>query len=109
MNDALKDYEKVRKEYGTFSDANTELVLESVKSKLVDMENDMQLKYNQYTTYNTQYQAAVAKVLERTPAFTLLKGAEAPIKPSGPKRMIFVTMMLIMTFTILSLYAYFLK
>lgn len=109
MNDALKEYEKVRKQYGTFSDANSELVLESVKSKLVDMENDMQLKYNQYTTYNTQYQAAVAKVLERTPAFTLLKGAEAPIKPSGPKRMIFVTMMLIMTFTILSLYAYFLK
>ena len=50
----------------------------------------MQLKYNTYTTLMTQYQAAKAKVQERTPAFTVVKGAAVPIKPAGPKRMIFV-------------------
>jgi uncharacterized protein involved in exopolysaccharide biosynthesis len=47
---------------------------------------------------NTQLQAAIAKIQERTPAFTVIKGAEVPIKPSGPKRMIFVLGMLFLTF-----------
>ncbi len=88
MKDAKTSYEKVRREYGEYSDANTDVVLESVKSKLEDMENDMQLKYNQYTQAYAQYQAAVAKLLEKTPVFTKLKGASAPIKPDGPKRLI---------------------
>ena len=46
----------------------------------------------------TQYQAAKAKVQERTPAFTMIKGAAVPIKPSGPKRMIFVIAMTILAF-----------
>lgn len=62
--------------------------------KLEDMENDMQMKFNTYTTINTQLEAAKAKVQERTPAFTMLKGASVPIKPAGPKRMLFVIFML---------------
>ena len=42
----------------------------------------------------TQYQAAKAKVQERTPAFTMIKGAAVPIKASEPKRMLFVAAML---------------
>ena len=61
-----------------------------------DMENDMQLKYNTYSTLNTQLQAAMAKVQENTPAFTTLTNATVPIKPAGPKRMIFVAFMLIL-------------
>lgn len=109
MDDALKSYQKMRQKYAAYSDANAEVVLESVKSKLEDMENDMQLKYNQYTTLNTQYQASMAKVLERTPAFTILKGADAPVKPTGPKRMIFVFLMTFMAFVFTSLYVYFCK
>lgn len=90
MADAQKSYEKTRRQYASFSDANTDVVLESVRSKLDDMENDMQLKYNQYTAYNTQYQAAIAKLREKTPVFTVLKGANVPVKPSGPKRMLIV-------------------
>lgn len=109
MNEALSSYESARRKYAAYSDANSELILESVKSKIEDMENDMQLKYNQYTTLNTQYQAAMAKVLERTPAFTILKGADVPVKPAGPKRMIFVFIMTFMGFLLTSLYAYFCK
>lgn len=109
MNESLRKYEKVRAQYGAYSDANTDLILESVKSKLEDMENDMQLKYNQYTTYNTQYQASMAKVLERTPAFTTLKGAEVPVKPTGPKRVLFVFAMTFLAFVLTSLYTFFFK
>lgn len=54
--------------------------LASLQSKQDDMENDMQLKYNAYSAMVTQYQAAKAKVQERTPAFTIVKGAAVPIK-----------------------------
>ena len=64
--------------------------------KLEDIENDMQLKFNAYSTINNQLEAAKAKVQERTPAFTILKGAAVPIKPAGPKRMLFVLFMLIL-------------
>ncbi len=95
--DAKEQYEKARQAYGRYSDANTEVVLESFRAKQEDMENEMQLKYNVYTALNTRLEAALAKVQEKTPAFTTLKCASVPIKPAGPKRMIFVVSMLILS------------
>ena len=96
--DAKQEYEKARQKYASMADANTHTALKSVELKLEDLENDLQLKFNTYTTINTQLQAAKAKVQERTPAFTTIKGASVPIKPSGPKRMIFVIVCLFITF-----------
>lgn len=101
---AKQEYEKTRQMYGSMSDASTNVSLKSVELKLEDMENDMQLKFNTYTTMNTQLQAAKAKVQERTPAFTVLKGAAVPVKPAGPKRMLFVFGMLFMTFIATAFY-----
>lgn len=89
-DEAQASYEEVRRKYAAVSDANTDIVLASVQSEIEDIENDMQLKYNQYTQYQAQYQASIAKLRERTPAFTTLKGANVPIKPSEPKRMFFI-------------------
>ena len=97
--DAKREYEKIRQQYASVSDASTHISLRSVELKIEDMENDMQLKLNAYTTMNAQLQAAKAKVQEKTPAFTMIKGASVPVKPAGPKRMIFVAaMMLLATF-----------
>lgn len=102
--EAKHEYEKARQRYGTFSDANAEVVLESYRSKQTDLENDMQLKYNTYSALSTQLQQAKAKVQERTPAFTTIKGASVPIKPAGPKRMIFVLGMLVFAFFCTAIY-----
>ena len=75
-----------------------------MRAKQEDLENDMQLKYNAYTAMTKQNQAAKAKVQERTPAFTIVKGAAVPVKASGPKRMIFVLSMLFLTFIATTLY-----
>ena len=64
----------------------------------------MQLKYNTYSTLNTQLQAAKAKIQEKTPAFTLIQGASVPIKASEPKRMFFVLGMTFFAFIVISLY-----
>lgn len=101
---AKHEYEKTRQMYGSMADANSRIALKSVELKMEDMENDMQLKFNTYTSMNTQLQAAKAKVQERTPVFTVIKGAAVPVKPSGPKRMIFVLAITIVTFIATSLY-----
>ena len=102
--DAKQEYEKARQRYASFSDASTNATLKSVQLKMEDLENDMQLKFNTYSTLNTQLQAANAKVQERTPAFTIIQGASVPVKPTSPKRMIFVLGMLILTFICTSIY-----
>lgn len=87
---AKEIYEKARRVYGSYADANTDLMLESYRSKQEDLENDMQLKFNNYSTLKTQLQQAEAKLQERTPVFTVLKSASVPVRPAGPKRMMFV-------------------
>ena len=104
VDEAKADYEKSRRLYAGYADANMEVMLESFRAKQNDLENDMQLKYNTYTTLMTQYQAAKAKVQEHTPAFTLVKGAAVPIKPAGPKRMLFVIGMCMLATIITSLW-----
>ncbi len=96
--DAKREYEKARQQYASMSDANSKIALRSIELKIEDMENDMQLKYNAYTTINTQLQAAEAKVQERTPVFTVIKGAAVPVKHSGPKRMFIVIGLLFLSF-----------
>lgn len=103
-SEAKRNYEKARQLYASYSDANQELMLESYKSKVEDLENDMQLKYNIYSMLTTQLQQAVAKVQERTPAFTELNSASVPQKPAGPKRVIFVLAMLFVSFIAVSAY-----
>lgn len=87
---AKETYEKARRLYGSYADSNSDLMLESYRLKQEDLENDMQLKFNAYSTLKTQLQQAEAKLQERIPAFTVLKSASVPIKPAGPKRMMFV-------------------
>lgn len=102
--DAKYEYERARQHYGGFADANTDAILVAYRSKQDDLENDMQLKYNTYSTLNTQLQAAKAKIQERTPAFTIIKGASVPVKAEKPKRMLFVLGMVVLAFFVTSIY-----
>ena len=102
--EAKKEYEDIRASYIQYSDANQDVLLERVRAKQEDLENEMQLKYNTYSTLCTQLQMAKAKVQERTPAFTVIKGAAVPVKPAGPKRMIFVLGMMFLSFIGISLW-----
>ena len=102
--EAKENYDKAQQQYGRIADAYTRVTLKSSQLKLVDMESDLQLKYSAYTTLSTQLEASKAKVQERTPAFTVIKGANVPIKPSAPKRMVFVAIILLLTFAGTSIY-----
>jgi len=80
------DYDDARQRYAVFADANQGMVLQSARSKLIELENDMQIKYQAFSTIAAQLQAAEAKVQEATPAFTTLEMATVPVKKAGPGR-----------------------
>lgn len=79
-------YDKVRQKYASFADSNQDIILESVRQKQTELENEMQLQYNAYTQVAAQLMAAKAKVQEETPAFTTLQSATVPLVKAGPKR-----------------------
>lgn len=98
MDSAKQEYDRSVKEYSRYCDAHQNIILQAYVSERDELENTMQTKLNTYNAMHTQYQAAKAKVQERTPAFTMLKSASVPIKPASPKRMIFVATMLFLAF-----------
>ena len=98
--EAKRDYDKARQLYATFADANQDVVLQSVRMKQQELENELQLKYNVYSQVSLQLQAAQAKVQEETPAFTTLESATVPIKATAPKRKRIVFVFLFLAFAV---------
>jgi uncharacterized protein involved in exopolysaccharide biosynthesis len=96
--EAKHEYDKARQMYATFSDANQDLILQSVRTKQIDLENEMQLKFNTYNAIAAQLQASKAKVQEETPAFTTLQSATVPVTPTSPKKKQIVLVALFLAF-----------
>lgn len=101
---AKKEYDDAVAQYSEYCDLNQDIIMQTAISKRDKLESDMQMKYNTYTAMCTQLEAMKAKLQERTPAFTTLQSATVPIKPAGPKRVIFVIGMLVFATLITSLY-----
>ena len=99
-----KEYEESLAKYSEYCDANQDIILQTSISERDKLEGDMQLKFNTYNALCTQVEASKAKMQERTPAFTTLKTATVPIKPAGPKRMIFVVGMLFFSTFVMALW-----
>lgn len=84
--EAKARYDRSRHLYADFADANQDLILQSVRQRQTELENEMQLQYNIYQQVAAQLQQAEMKVQEETPAFTTLQSATVPIRKAGPKR-----------------------
>lgn len=98
MDSAKLEYDESVKAYSQYCDAHQNIILQAYVSERDELENTMQTRLNTYNAMHTQYQAAKAKVQERTPAFTMLQSASVPIKPATPKRVVFVGTMLFLAF-----------
>ena len=90
FTEAKKEYEDARLKYARTADASTRVVMMSYQSKLDDLENDMQLKYNIYQHMTQQLNIARAKLQERTPAFSVIQEASVPIQASSFPRSLMV-------------------
>lgn len=101
---AYADYEEAAAAYARYADTHQNAILQTTVAKRDALENDYQTKLGVYNTVTTQLNAAQAKLQERTPSFTIIQRATVPTKPAGPKRMLFVLGMLILTVLGTSLY-----
>ena len=91
------EYQQAMERYSEYVDAHQNTILQSYLSERDELENLVAMKLNAYTAMNTQFEAAKARVQERTPAFTTLKSSSVPLKPKGPKRVIFILAMLVLS------------
>lgn len=97
MRDSAEaEYNTAMQAYSRFCDAHTNIVLQSYQSERDKLESELALKQNSLAAMETQLQTTKVKLQEKTPAFTTLKSATVPVKPAGPKRMLFVLGMLIL-------------
>ena len=102
--EAKTRYEKARRAYASYADANRNILFESVKSERTKLENEMQLQYQSYSRIAAQLQLSEAKVQEETPAFTTLQPASVPVKKAGPKRTVMVLALLFLAIIITTFY-----
>lgn len=86
FEETKRNYDDARQKYAVFADANQGMVLQSARSKLIELENDMQIKYQAYSSVAAQLQSAEAKVQQDTPAFTTIRNATVPVEKAGPHR-----------------------
>jgi capsule polysaccharide export protein KpsE/RkpR len=98
MRDSAEtEYNIAMERYSHFCDTHREVILQSYQSKQNKLETDLALKQNSLTAMETQLQNSKLKLQEKTPSFTTLKSATVPVKPAGPKRVIFVIGMLFLS------------
>ena len=99
MVDEVKtEYDSIRRVYNEMIDADNNVVMQYYKSRQEDTAAELQRVQQKYSTMCNMLDQAVVKVQERTPVFTILKGADMPLKAAKPKRMIFVIGMCFLAF-----------
>lgn len=91
-------YDLAREEYATYADANQDLIYQTDRTKLNNLENEMQLQFTNFNTLAQQLQVAKAKVQEETPSFTTLQSATVPVKKAGPGRTKIVLIIMFLAF-----------
>lgn len=101
-SESRANYLEAQRKYASFADSYQGLTLEAFSQKKNRLENEMDLAYTAYSQAFQQLQLAKAKVQEHTPVFVTIQPAVVPLRPSGPKRMVFVFMMGVLSFLCVS-------
>ena len=84
--DSKEEYVEAQRKYTSYCDAHMGNALASVEARRVELENEMQAKFNIYTQMNAQVQQCKAKVQENTPVFTLIQTPTVPNRASSMPR-----------------------
>lgn len=89
LNDeAREDYYAAQQRYANYVDKNKGIILQSIRTEEVRLQNEMSLAFNLYNTTAQQLQIAKAKVQEITPVYTIVQPATVPLAPSKPSKML---------------------
>jgi len=86
FEEAKGEYIKAQLAYSQFVDKNVNLTRESSKAEAVRLENEMDIAYGIYQELANHMSMTRAKVLEQTPAFTVLEPARLAEWHCAPKK-----------------------
>lgn len=106
LREAEERYDKARREYSLYSDANRKTLFENMRSERMKLETKLQIESHAYSQVAAQVQLAEAKVQEETPAFTMLQPPSVPVKKTGPKRAVFCLVWLFLATIAITLYVF---
>jgi capsule polysaccharide export protein KpsE/RkpR len=81
-----QEYYEAQKNYAEYTDANKNVILQSVSIEQERLQNEMSLAFQTYSNVANQLQMAKAKVQEAKPVFALVEPATVPLKASGTGR-----------------------
>lgn len=84
------EYYEAQKNYAEYTDANKNVILQSVSIEQERLQNEMSLAFQTYSNVANQLQMAKAKVQEAKPVFALVEPATVPLKASGTGRAMMV-------------------
>lgn len=87
---AKTEYVKARQRYTSSADADFDVILESVRARQNDLENDMQLKYNAYAEMQRKMIASAIEIQDVTPSFFVLQESVVANRASSMPRSMMV-------------------
>ena len=92
-------YHQTQEKYAKYSDANKNVILQSVRIEQERLQNEQNLAYQIYNQYATQLQLARTKLQEEKPAFAILEPASVPLYPSGTSKKIIIVGLIFLAVT----------
>lgn len=81
-----KEYYEAQERYARYSDANQNVILQSVRIEQERLQNEQSLAFQVFSQVATQLQMSKAKLQEEKPAFAILEPASVPLQPTGTSR-----------------------
>ena len=84
--EAQEDYYEAQREYSRYVDSHQGLVMQSVMIEKDRLRNEMQLKYQLYTSMAQNLQSAEAKVEQETPVFAEIVSPSVPLRSADSRK-----------------------
>ena len=94
LDKARQEYLDAQRAAATYADANISVFKQTVIIQSQILQNEFQIKYQQYNALAQQLQACEAQIMEQTPVYTIIRSASSPHKPSTTPRTLTVIMWL---------------
>lgn len=91
-------YVEAQERYARFSDANKNVIMESVKAESERLQKAANVAYQVYSQMETQLQLSKAKVQEAKPVFAVVEPATIPLHPSSPQKMLILIVFVFLAF-----------
>ena len=85
-----KEYYDAQEKYAKYSDANKNIVLQSVRIEQERLQNEQALAFQIFSQVAAQLQMSRAKLQEEKPAFAILEPASVPLLPTGTSKKIII-------------------